>query len=185
MKKTILVVALFLGITFGTNAQTQKFGYLNSMELISIMPESKKADAELTQLAKTYEEQLKKLETELQKKITDYQTREKTMGQAEKENIQADLESLNKRMQTLEQSAQEKLGAKKEELYKPILEKADRLIKKVAKDKGYTYIFDTNSASLLYAPDGDNIISFIKDELGIKDAPAAAPTKPAAKPATK
>jgi outer membrane protein len=184
-KTSILAVALFLGTAFVSKAQTQKFGYLNSMELLSIMPESKKADGELTTLAKGYEDQLKKMDSELQKKVADYQAREKTMGQAEKENIQSDLESLSKRMQSLEQSAQEKIAAKKEDLYKPILEKADKMIKETAKEKGYSYIFDTNSASILYAPEGDNIIGFIKTKLGIKDEPAAKPAPAAPKPATK
>ncbi len=179
MKKTVLVVALFLSTALLSNAQTQKFGYLNSMELISIMPESAKADADLATLAKGYEDQLKKMNTEMEKKYNDYVAREKTMGLPEKENIQADLKSLDTRMQDLQGKAQDKLSTRKEELYKPILEKADKVIKEVAKANGYSYIFDTNSASILYAPDGDNIIGLIKTKLGIKNTPAAA-TSPAA-----
>ena len=53
-------------------------------------------------------------------------------------------------------------------------------LKAVAKEKGYTFVIDEASSSLLVMPDGDNLLPAVKTKLGIKDAPQApAGTKPA------
>jgi outer membrane protein len=176
MKK--LLIALFaLFVSFTSFAQATKFGYINSMELLSLMPEAKKANAELETLTKTYEDQIKKMSQELETKYKAFTAEEKTMTDAIKEVKAGELESLNQRIQSLQQSAQEKIGTKKDELFEPILRKADAAIKDVAKANGYTYIFDANSNALLYAPEADNIIGLVKKYLNIKDEPT--PVKPA------
>jgi outer membrane protein len=57
------------------------------------------------------------------------------------------------------------------------LDKADKAIKDVAKEKGYDYIFDASNGVLLHAKDGDNILSMVKTKLGISaTAPATTPS---------
>jgi outer membrane protein len=49
-------------------------------------------------------------------------------------------------------------------------------IKNVAKEKGYSYVLDESTNSLLVAPPGDDLLAAVKAKLGIKDpAPAAKP----------
>ena len=51
--KKILFAALLGVVTPGAvQAQTVKIGYINSMELLSMMPEAKEADAKLQKCAK-------------------------------------------------------------------------------------------------------------------------------------
>jgi outer membrane protein len=162
----MLAFGLMMGAT--AFAQSPKFGYVNSQELLSVMPEMSKADNDLKAFAKQYQDQLEAMGKEFEKKGTDYQTTEKTMTDAVKTVKQSELQALQARIETFQQGAQEKIGKKKEELYKPILEKADKAIKDVAKEKGYDYIFDASGGSLLYAKDTDNILSLVKAKLGIK-----------------
>ena len=91
-----------------------------------------------------------------------------TMSDAVKTVRQKELQDLEARIREYQQSAQEKIGKKKEELYKPILEKADKAIKEVAKEKGYDYVFDASGGALLYAKEGDNLLPMVKAKLGIK-----------------
>jgi outer membrane protein len=53
-------------------------------------------------------------------------------------------------------------------MYKPILEKADKAIKDVAKENKYDYIFDASGGAILFAKDSDNVLSLVKTKLGIK-----------------
>jgi len=51
---------------------------------------------------------------------------------------------------------------------KPVIEKADSAIKKVAKANGFTYIFDTSTGVILYFSEQSvDIGPLVKKELGI------------------
>ncbi|MBS1587907.1 MAG: OmpH family outer membrane protein [Bacteroidetes bacterium] len=166
--KKIVFLAAGLMISSLAFAQSPKLGYINSRELLEMMPEIKKADSNLQIYAKSFQDQLQSMSKEFEKKGQDYQAQEKTMTDAVKEVKMKELQDLQNRIESTNQSAQDKVAKKKEELYSPILDKADKAIKEVAKEKGYDYIFDASAGMLLYAKDGDNILALVKAKLGIK-----------------
>ncbi len=143
-------------------------GYVNSQELLSVMPEMSKADSDLKTFAKQYQDQLESMGKEFEKKGSEYQATEKSMSDAVRTVKQKELQDLEARIHDFQQTAQDKITKKKEELYRPILDKADKAIKAVAKEKGYDYIFDASGGTLLYANDSDNILPLVKAKLGIK-----------------
>ena len=167
MRKVVLFLACLLFVSTGVFAQA-KFGYIDSRELLSLMPEVKKADSSLQLYAKSYRDQLETMGKEYQKKVQDFQSKEKTMTEAVKEVSIKEIQSLEERIQSTQQSAEEKVAKKKEELYSPILEKADKAIKDVAKSNSFDYVFDASGGVLLYAKEGDNILPLVKSKLGIK-----------------
>lgn len=169
MKKIVLFLAFGLFASTAVMAQTApKFGFVDSRELLKAMPEMAKADADLQAYTKTFQEQLQTMSKEYEKKVQDYQAQEKTMSEAVKEVKQKEIIDLQNRIESTNQSATEKVEKKKEELYKPILEKADKAIKDVAKEKAFTYVFDASSGVLLHATESDNILPLVKAKLGIK-----------------
>ena len=132
------------------------------------MPEVRRADSNLQNFAKSYRDQLETMGKEYQKKVQEFQGKEKTMTEAVKEVSIKEIQQLEERIQSTQQSAEEKVAKKKEELYSPILEKADKAIKDVAKANNFDYIFDAAQGLLLYANEGDNILPLVKTKLGIK-----------------
>ena len=144
-----------------------KLGWLNSAALLDAMPEKVKADSEIAKYAKSFQEMIEGMVKEYQSKIQQYQGSEKTMTDAMKEVKQKEIQDLQNRIETTQQSAQEKVGQKKQEVYGPILEKADKAIKAVAKEKGYDYIFDASSGggTLLFARESDNITPLVKAKM--------------------
>jgi outer membrane protein len=165
MKKIVFLLAL--GITIGFSAQAQKkFGYINSQELLEKMPEARKADTAMQQYQKTLEDQLRTMASDAQTKFKDYEEKEKTWTDAVKEVKQKELQDLQSRIQEFQQGAEEKIGRKKQDLFKPILDKAQKAIKDVGVEGGYDYIFD--GSGLLYAKDSENILPAVKAKLGIK-----------------
>lgn len=180
MKKVLLALALVL--TTAVSFAQQKIGYLNAEELLYSMPEAKKADEEITAYAKTFQDKIVAMQKDFESKYKAYEEgmKAKSFTQAVQELKEQELKNLQDNIQSTQQSAEEKVSNKRQELLKPITEKADKAIQDVAKAKGYTFIFDSSNAGLVYAA-SDNIIDDVKALLGIKNTPAA--NTPAPKPA--
>lgn len=171
MKKVVLIAILFVTLGMSNvNAQTNnKFGYINSLELLSLMPGVQTADASLKKYATELESLYKNMLAEYQKKIQEYQTGVQggQMTDAVRELKEKEIMDLEKRIGDFEQSIQGKIGKEEERLYAPLQEKAGKAVQEVAKQFGYTYIFESGYGSLLYAEESDNILPLVKTKLGI------------------
>ena len=66
-----------------------------------------------------------------------------------------------------EAEIQQKVGLKREELYKPILDKVKAEIEKLGKEGGYTMIFDSSAGMILHAADSENLMTLLKSKLGV------------------
>lgn len=167
--RKLLIVAFITFLGLSVQAQ-QKFGYLNSLELLSLMPEIKPADAQLEKYAKDLDAAYTKMLTEYQTKVTKFQkdVEQGLITDINKEIKIKEIQDMEKRITDFENKIEEKMSTKRETLYEPILEKADVAIKAVAKEKGYAYIFDSSSGSLLFANEADNILPLVKAKLGLK-----------------
>ena len=169
MKKIVLLLACALltgNIVFGQT--TLKIGYVNSAALLQSMPEKAKADSDLAKYAKSFQDQIDIMMKEYQTKGQQYQSGEKTMSDAMKEVKMKEIQDLQARIESTQQSAQEKLQQKKQDLYAPVLEKADKAIKAVAKEKNYDYILDAQGGALLFGKDDYDLTPAVKTKLGIK-----------------
>jgi outer membrane protein len=182
MKKFIAIFALVGALTSfsnQTNAQ-QKLAYVNSEELISLMPEYTVAVKAIEVYRKDFVDQLEKMKKEGQTKYEEYLKGEKTMSESMREIKKTELEGISERLQKFEQNAQEKVQAKQAELLKPITLKAEEAIREVAKANGITYVFDMVSTGIIVAPPGDDILPLLKTKLNLKmpTAPVTAPVAP-------
>jgi len=159
-----LVIAALLGLS---NANAQKLGYIDLQELMAAMPEYKTANSDMEKYGKSLEDEMKKMSEEFQKKLGDYQKNMKTMNELVRESKEKELQDMQTRIQEFQQSAQENVRKKEAELLKPIIEKAKEKIALVAKEGGYGYIFDSNTAGFLYKPEGENLINAVKKKMGL------------------
>ena len=169
MKKFILILACGLLTGSAVFSQTAlKLGYIPSSELLMSMPERAKADSDVAKYAKSFQDQIDIMMKEYQSKGQAYQSSEKTMTDAMKEVKMKEIQDLQNRIESTQQSAQEKIQQKKQDIYAPILDKANKAITAVAKEKNYDYIFDKDGGTLLFAKESDNILPLVKAKLGIK-----------------
>jgi outer membrane protein len=165
--KSLLLTVAFAALT--VSVQAQKFGYINSQELVSQLPEVKEAEAKIEtlkkQLQKKGEEMLATLKTKynaLQKKQTD--------GLLSPKEIDAEAATLKNeeaKLTAFDQTSQQKIYEKSEELLTPIQSRITTAIQEVAKDNGYTYIFDISLGLVLYADPGTDVSALVKVKLGI------------------
>lgn len=169
MMKTLKALLLLTAFTATTAfAQSLKFGHINSTQLLTLMPETKAADSTLQKFGASLESQLKTMTNEYQSKIGDYRANEATMAEPVKEAKVREINDLETRIQEFQESAQQSLQKKKEEVYTPIIKKAEDAIKKIAKDKNYSYIFDTSAGTVLFAQESDDVMPLVKTQLGLK-----------------
>lgn len=170
MKKNIFTLILIALTLFpaASIAQTKlKVGHVNSNDLLIMMPERKTAETSLQTFAKSLEEQLGSMSNEYEKKLTEYQTNAKVMADPVREAKEEELADLERRIRDFQVKAQQSIAKKEEELMEPMIEKANQAINDVAKENGFTYVFDTASGSLLVFPDGDDILPLVKTKLGL------------------
>ena len=170
MKKSLvlLLVAMF---AFGTAAfaqKTVKLGHINSADLMQIMPGKDSAQAAFEAEVKVLEGELKAMQEELQNKYTDYQERKAQLSELLRSTKEQEIRDLDQRIQTYQQSAQQRLQDKEKELLQPIIDRAKQAISDVAKENGYTYVFDTSAGALLYQQDSDDILPLVKKKVGLK-----------------
>jgi outer membrane protein len=175
----ITVIAL---VTTGqVNAQS-KIGYISTEELVSIMPETAKADTNLQQfraaLIQNAQEKESSLETAIQKFIKD----SVTMSASVKDVKRGELQKMQGELQGEQQRIQEQLQRRQQELIAPINKKAFDAIQSVAKENGYSYIFE--KGALLVAPPGEDILQLVAKKMNVKvPAGLGAQTSPSQTPA--
>jgi outer membrane protein len=170
MKKLLFAGVMALGM-FTATAQN-KMGYINTDELISTMPEAAKAQTELQEFQASLAQQYQDLSAELNAKDSAFVKDSIKLSASMKEIKKKELFEIYQRVQNYQQTSQEEYQAKANEKITPIREKALNAINAVAKENGYTYVF--NEDNLLVKPAGDNILQLVKNKLGIKDVPKPA-----------
>ncbi|MFY7732314.1 MAG: OmpH family outer membrane protein [Bacteroidia bacterium] len=173
-KFALAMVFALCGGVFVANAQ--KLGYVDLQEVMVAMPEYKKANTDMEKYQKQLEDDLGKLQQEFQTKYKSYEEEGTKLSPTMREFKEKELRQLQERIQEFQQTAQEDSRKKEAELLKPIVEKAKSAIGQVAKEVGYTYVFDSNTAGMLYKPEGDDVTVLVKKKLGIVDAPPAPKT---------
>lgn len=174
MKKLIVAGVMALGI-YNASAQT-KIGYVSTDELIGVMPEAEKADADLKDYQASLSQQGQDMMKDLGIKDSLFVKDSAKLSASMKEIKRNELITLYQRVQGWQTQAQEMYQQKAQEKIAPIRAKAMDAIRLVAKENSYTYILDINA--VIVAPPGDDILPLVKKKLGIKDAPpAAAPKK--------
>jgi outer membrane protein len=163
MKKITFLFLISL-ITLSAFSQN-KFGYIDSQELLMLMPERKTAESEVQSFAKSLESQLAAMTAEYQESVQDYQSNEASYTDLIKQDKISEITGLEQRIQAFQQNAQQSLQKKEQELLEPILSKARSAIEEVAIEGNFTYIFDKSVGSILYAKESENVLSLVKKKL--------------------
>ena len=79
MKRSIFIALFSLSIISSANAQTLKFGHIDSGALIQMLPQTKQADSTLKKFGESLDTQLKGMTAEYQNKLQAYQSKADSM----------------------------------------------------------------------------------------------------------
>lgn len=179
MKKLkVLAVAVAVLLTGSVMAQS-KFAYISVDNMVAVMPKTAKLDS----LIEKY--QTDSIAPQYQQLITTYQWKDSMYRDslktpvAVRQQIAQELPSLIYQIQNWQALVQQATEAKQNELLAPIYKEVYDAIKAVAKEKGYTHVF--NKEAFLVAPEGDDLIVPVAAKLKVTLPPQL---KPGYKPPT-
>lgn len=173
MRKLVKVALLTLAVFTFTNvakAQGPKVGHINLTQLVGFMPEAAKANVELDTLSAVLMREVDKKTNELRVKYDDYKT-QMAAGKLPPSIAKSREEELNRlqtELQNFQYQAQDDLDKQRQLLFKPIIDAAQKAIKDIAKEKGYTYVLDSSAGTILFSNDSDDLMSAVKTKLNIK-----------------
>lgn len=164
-----LIFVLFILSPLQVKAQL-KIGHINTNVLIATMPEADSAKSALKamseQLARTEEE----LRVEYNKAYVDYESKVDSMSSLVRKTKEAALTDMMRRIQEFGENSQQELQLTQENLFQPILIKAQNAIQAVADELGFDYVLDTGTGAVLSVPKDRSldILSLVQAKLGIK-----------------
>lgn len=147
------------------NAQT-KIGFISTEELVSIMPETAKADSNLQQYRGALIQNAQDKQNALESAIEKFNKDSVSMTSAVKDVRRTELQKMLQDLQTEDQRIQQQLQQRQQELITPINRKAFDAIQSVAKENGYGYIFE--KGALLVAPPADDVLPLVAKKLNVK-----------------
>jgi len=164
LKTLFIAIVMFFGAQVAT-AQT-KVGHIDVSALMTTMPAMKAAEAQLNKLRDGYDVNYKKLVTEYQTKAAQYQKEAETAGDVLNQTRSQEMQDMGTRIQKYQDDASKSLQDKQIELQKPLMEKAQAAIQKVARAKGIQYVLDSTVGSGVLLADGIDLLADVKKELG-------------------
>jgi outer membrane protein len=188
MKNKLFLAIASVLVLAGASAQAQlKVGYTNVDYVLSQLPDSKQIESELKTYRTQLESQLQTKYKDFQAKADDYKTNGEKMSEVIRQDKEKELQNMQTSIQEFEKNAEASMQKKQQTLLAPVLEKIQKTIKDVAKENGYTYVFNTDAGYqttpiILSAPDEDNISNLVLKKLGVTPAPANANTTSTATP---
>ncbi len=172
MKRLIGLVALVAFFTFGQNATAQdfKFGHINSDELFAIMPERDTIISQMEALRTELQNTLEIMQVEYNNKLNDYTNEAENLSDLVRQTKEEELMGLSQRITNFQQNADSQLQNKQMELMQPVIQKAEKAIKDVARENGFTYIFDLSRGPIIYFDEAksEDILEKVKAKLGIE-----------------
>lgn len=167
MKKTI-IIALMAMLPFGAFAQ--KFGHVNSSDIIPLMSEYKSAQTELDELQKQYKEELTYMQNEYQKKEDDYLANRETLPESIRARREQELVESQQKISQYFQDCQVNLDQKSQELMGNIETKVLKAIQAVGEEGAYVCIFNLAGGVVPFVSSTltTDVTEEVKAKLGIK-----------------
>ena len=157
LKKIALLVVMF-ALPLGAMAQA-KFAHMNSQEVITVMPEFTKAQADLDAMSKKYQDEMQRTNEEFQKKYQEYLVQQDSLPK----NI------AERRQEQFQQEAYQSMQKAQQDAMAPIYKKLDDAIQAVGKAEGVVYIFDLARTPIPFVgAQSVDVTAKVKTQLGIK-----------------
>jgi outer membrane protein len=164
MKKLFLALMMLAPMA----AFAQKFGHINSQEVMQAMPEATQMRTEMEALQKQYEADEKAMIDEYQKKVEAYQKDEATMPDNMKQRKIQEIQEMEQKITQARQDNAQALQKAYADKLTPIQNKVMEAIKSVGNAGGYVYIMETNSIPFINTTLSTDVTAQVKAKLGIK-----------------
>ncbi|MES2619639.1 MAG: OmpH family outer membrane protein [Bacteroidota bacterium] len=168
MKKAGLLILLsFFLFTENIFAQ-QKYGHINSNDILEVMPEYKQLNATLDSKKKQYSVQLQSMYKDYEQKTKEVNDYGAAMMEAVREERLKEIEGLQNGITTFQENADAEMQKMQVKLMKPLNDKYLKIVKAVAQENGLAYVFDLASGAVVYHPESKgDVTELVKRKMGI------------------
>lgn len=166
MKKLLFMLMMLAPMA----AFAQKFGHVNSQEIIQAMPEFTKARTDIEELAKQYDADLRSMQEEIQKKAEALEKEQATLPANIKQRREQELQEMYQKYQQSAQDNQQALAKEQQEKMQAITTKVLDAIKSVGQTDSYVYIMDIAGGGIPYISTtlSTDVTAKVKAKLGLK-----------------
>lgn len=171
MKNTIKVAVLVLIMSVAVNANAQKtgkIGHIDFGKLIEMMPGQDTVKTAMDRYGKQLQDEYTAMQTELETKYNEYVKNKDTYSPIIKSTKEKEISDLQTRMQDFQNVANQDLSDYETKLTTPFIDKAKAAINEVAKENGFSYIYNNVEGFLLYTDGGEDIMPLVKKKLNIQ-----------------
>ena len=168
---------LFISAVNHTAAQS-KIGYVDSQKILSTFPEALDAQQKLDAENQKWEQELSKLNDGFKALQEQLDQQSLLLSQAKRNEKQQEVQAAAKEIQEFQDQKWGERGEffkRREELMRPVIEKINQVIHRVAEEEEYDFIFDSVAGNILHADEKHDLTDKVLEELE-KETPAAAPT---------
>jgi outer membrane protein len=164
-RNTIFItLALFFGLMINSFAQS-KIAHIDTQAFIESMPSYQDAMNQIKNVEETYQAEIDDLLKEAQNKNERYKAEAPTKTDEENQGRMQELNDMQNSIMEYNQTATKDVQKKREELMRPVLEKARTIIQETARQKGFDYVLDSTVGSGVLLADGYDLLDDVKAAL--------------------
>lgn len=169
VKLFVLTALMFSAMSVSAQQKPVKLGHIEMGKVIQAMPEYTTAEKNLQQKQDDIMKENESLNAQYQTLATEFQAKQATYSEAVRATKMKEIQDLGNRIQSFREIAGEQFDQDKNKMLVPIMEKATKAVQDVAKEHGFTYIFDMGAGVILYASESsEDILPLVKTKLGIQ-----------------
>jgi outer membrane protein len=170
MKRLFLLVACSLSLVATVNAQ--KYAVIDTKYILDKMPDYKKAQTQLDEVAAGWQKELDGMQADLDKMYRDFEAEQVMLSEELKKKREDQLFIKEKGLRDLQRKRfgfEGDLFKKRQELIKPIQDKVYNAVQKLAVARGYDFILDKSEGiTVIFADPKLEKSDDVLRELGIK-----------------
>jgi len=169
------IVGVFLVSSF-VFAQSQRLAYVDSETILKELQDAQDAKKEVDFAVKQWQDELDTMGKQLDQSLQDYQAKSSLYTPQKKEEEQKKLTDMQQKIRDLQLKRQQDAADLREKKFQPIRDRVLKAISAVAKEEGFTFVFDKlNETVLLYADAKYDLTYRVIDRL--KRGPASKSSK--------
>lgn len=160
--KKIFLFFFALTCVYAASGQ-QKFGHINSGNLLEKLPEVALADSLLVKYQDSLALKGQELVKAFESSYTSYmdEVNKGLLPPVQQQQKEATLQKQQEGIESYRDEMESKIAARRQAYLKPILGKVDEAIRKYGKENNYAFIFDTSTGATLFALESDDLTNVI------------------------
>lgn len=168
MKKAGVIALLSFFIFTENIFAQQKYGHINSNDILEVMPEYKQLNNTLDNKKREYSVQLQGMYKDYEQKTKEVNDYGAAMMEAVREERLKEIEMLQQGITKFQENADAEMQRLQVKLMKPLNDKYLKIVKSVAQENGYAYVFDLASGAVVYHLESKgDVTELVKKKMGI------------------